>query len=115
MEYCYNCSGKLVVKKNQSYRYDVESGVDNVKLLGVDLHVCQSCGDEMASIPCMTNLHAVMAATFITRLPKSPEQEFLRKELKSRARCTKSDRGSWSFAGFQDGDACFRWEEGGGK
>jgi putative zinc finger/helix-turn-helix YgiT family protein len=59
-----------------------ESGLDNVYLLGIDICQC-SCGEEVVSIPAVTELHSKIALELIKKksLLSAKEIRFLRKSI----------------------------------
>jgi hypothetical protein len=68
------------------YHY-VNSGLDNVYLVGVRYRICQGCGKQSADVPALKGLLAEIASGIIAKpsLLTGPEVKFLRKQLSLRA------------------------------
>jgi putative zinc finger/helix-turn-helix YgiT family protein len=82
---CPNCQAKHKTKIGE-YHY-TESGLPNVWLLGVELFECD-CGESFAFIPCIQELHQLLAKILLTQEnPLSgPEIRFLRKTMGLKAK-----------------------------
>ena len=76
---CHDC-GTDMVCKTEIYHYK-ECGLDNVFLEGVDVCACDKCGEKAVRIPCMPDLHKLIAKRIVFQ--KQPlggnEIRFLRK------------------------------------
>lgn len=78
---CPICGSDLESHRGD-YSYS-ESGLPNVTLMNLELHSCSSCGEEMASIPKIEELHRVLAFSIAMHPSKlsGSEVRFLRKYL----------------------------------
>ncbi len=79
---CYTCGGETERLENQVYSY-VEGGLEDVQLVGVTVHRCRQCGEEMAELPALHQLHLVIGLLLTGKPSKltGAELRFLRKEL----------------------------------
>ena len=82
---CEMCKGETVIKRDQRYRY-TECGLDNVYLEGIDLRVCEACGEaspRIPRIPRINDLHATISqAVALQNVPLSgKETRFLRTQI----------------------------------
>jgi YgiT-type zinc finger domain-containing protein len=59
MKKCHECGGAL--KKEVRDHLYVESGLDDVLLLGVPHYKCSACGHESVTVPAMSKLHRAIA------------------------------------------------------
>jgi putative zinc finger/helix-turn-helix YgiT family protein len=61
----------------------VESGLDNIYLVGIPVHVCEECGEQVPEIPKLAQLHDVIADGLLKKpaLLNGQEIRFLRKNL----------------------------------
>ncbi len=77
---CPNCNNEMSCKLGE-YHY-LESGLENVYLLGVELWSCP-CGEEAVGIPNVPGLHEVIAHEIVHKKSflSGPEIRFLRKAM----------------------------------
>jgi putative zinc finger/helix-turn-helix YgiT family protein len=77
---CPNCRRKHKTQTGE-YHY-TESGLPNVWLVGVEVFECE-CGESFAFIPCIQELHKLIARELITQENSlsGPEIRFLRKTM----------------------------------
>jgi len=77
---CYECN--RVMKKKKGRHHYTESGLRDVYLEGVTIYYCD-CGEEMAGIPRVTELHRCLARIIVEKSPHldGSEIRFLRKNL----------------------------------
>jgi putative zinc finger/helix-turn-helix YgiT family protein len=103
---CETCKTEPIIRKNQRYHY-VESGLDNVYLDGIDLLVCESCGEESPVIPRILDVHAAIGrAVALQQTPlRGSDIRFLRKQLGMRAR-------TWAGLLRVSVETLSRWENG---
>jgi putative zinc finger/helix-turn-helix YgiT family protein len=82
---CPNCQREHQTKIGE-YHY-TESGLPNVWLLGVEVFECE-CGESLAFIPCIQELHKLIACELITQENSlsGPEIRFLRKTMGLKAK-----------------------------
>jgi putative zinc finger/helix-turn-helix YgiT family protein len=82
---CPNCQTKHATKIGE-YHY-TESGLPNVWLLGVEVFECE-CGESFAFIPCIQELHKLIARDMVTQENSlsGPEIRFLRKIMGLKAK-----------------------------
>jgi DNA-binding transcriptional regulator YiaG len=85
-EICHNCGREYEVREasiEQPYHY-TESGLPNIRLVGISVLSCAACAVESADIPDMDGLHNLIAKDIIlTPLPMTGrELRFLRKEIR---------------------------------
>jgi DNA-binding transcriptional regulator YiaG len=83
---CSRCGREYEVRTaslEDPYDYS-ESGLSNIRLVGIPVYRCPSCSVESADIPNMDNLHRLIAKDIIlTPFPMSgSELRFLRKEAR---------------------------------
>lgn len=80
---CPICGGWLRTSKG-NYKY-VESGLDNVMLIGIPIHKCtnKDCGDVMPELKQVEMLHALIAEALINKSTPlmGKEVRFLRKRM----------------------------------
>lgn len=78
---CEKCRAQTVLKKGV-YHY-VESGLDNVYLVNVDIRRCDACGCVTPRIPRINELHAVIGRAIALKgeLLSGAEARYLRKHL----------------------------------
>jgi len=78
---CPICGSELSSQR-LDYAY-TESGLPNVTLLDLEIFSCTGCGEEMAAIPCIEDLHRVLAFAIATQACRlsGAEIRFLRKYL----------------------------------
>jgi putative transcriptional regulator len=83
--HCPNCQKKHKTKTGE-YHYK-ESGLPNVWLLGVEMFECE-CGENFAFVPCIQELHKLIARELITQENSlsGPEIRFLRKTMGLKAK-----------------------------
>jgi putative zinc finger/helix-turn-helix YgiT family protein len=80
------CSCKKFRKRkanpDQPYHF-VESGLDNVYLVGITVNTCADCGEQLPEIPRISQLHDKIAETIVTKPAElsGAEIRFLRKNL----------------------------------
>ncbi len=90
---CLDCNVKMTVKK-EPYHY-VESGVNNIYLLGINVYHCPKCKSHYPEILEPELLHIVMAISF--SLKKRPltgqEIKFMRKEVGMTAKAFAKELG----------------------
>jgi DNA-binding transcriptional regulator YiaG len=60
-----------------------ESGLDDVQLVGVTVHRCRQCGEKMAELPALNQLHRIIGLLLTGKQSKltGAELRFLRNEL----------------------------------
>ncbi|MCL4818899.1 MAG: helix-turn-helix domain-containing protein [Vicinamibacteria bacterium] len=78
---CVLCGGKQRAdKKDHQY---TESGLPNVRLVGIGVLTCTKCGDEEVVIPAIADLHRVLARSLVLKAEQLAPAEirFLRKHL----------------------------------
>jgi DNA-binding transcriptional regulator YiaG len=85
---CHNCGSEYEVREasiERPYNY-TESGLPNIRLVGISVFSCATCAVESADIPDMNGLHNLIAKDIIlTPLPMTGyELRFLRKETRIR-------------------------------
>jgi putative zinc finger/helix-turn-helix YgiT family protein len=82
---CPNCRRERKTHIGE-YHY-TESGLPNVWLLGVEVFECE-CGESFAFIPCIQELHKLIACELITQESSlsGPEIRFLRKSMGLKAK-----------------------------
>ena len=78
---CVVC-GKKMTETHIDYHY-VESGLDNVYLIGVSQFECKDCGEVEVRIPDPIVLHIILAISISMKegLLEGPEIRFMRKEI----------------------------------
>lgn len=78
---CLEC-GQVMEKKAGTYPY-VESGLKNVLLVNIPLYQCPSCRSSEVEIPCMEELHLLLALLIVLQPQplKGEEVRYLRKHL----------------------------------
>jgi putative zinc finger/helix-turn-helix YgiT family protein len=80
------CHGKKPRKRkatmDQPYHF-IESGLDNIYLVGITVYRCDSCEEELPEIPSIAQLHDKIAERLVTKpsILAGPEIRFLRKNL----------------------------------
>ena len=101
---CSNCDGKLIVKTRQRYHY-VMSGMDNVYLENIEVEECESCGQITPYIPCMPQLHKMIAESLVLKSKPLTGKEirFLRKERRMKAK-------DWASLLKVEPETLSRWE-----
>lgn len=79
--YC-TCGEKPEITKVALYHYE-ECGLPNVYLAGIDVAVCQECGERFPIIPSILNLYEKIAEAVALKphLLTGVEVKFLRKQL----------------------------------
>lgn len=102
---CPNCRAEMTTKKG-NYLY-TESGLNNVTLHNIEIRNCQKCGEKVASIPKIEELHRVIAVAIIKKKGRLSKDEirYLRKYL------------GWSGVDFSEHmgvtpETISRWENG---
>ena len=82
---CPNCHRRHETKIGE-YHY-TESGLPNVWLLGIEVFECD-CGERFAFIPCIQELHKLIARDLLTQENSlsGPEIRFLRKTMGLKAK-----------------------------
>jgi putative zinc finger/helix-turn-helix YgiT family protein len=82
---CNECGKEMKGIKGKPYHY-VESGLDNVYLLGVPVYKC-TCGETMVEVPNVEELHKAIAAKILQKpsLLRGKEIRFIRKQMKLKA------------------------------
>ncbi|MBW1764937.1 MAG: type II toxin-antitoxin system MqsA family antitoxin [Deltaproteobacteria bacterium] len=77
---CPNCKSEMICTLDD-YQY-IESGLDNVYLVGIEIHKC-SCGEEIINLPAVAELHTLIALNLIKKKSSlnGNEIRFLRKNL----------------------------------
>lgn len=78
---CFEC-GKVMEKKQGTYPY-LESGLKNVLLMNIPMYQCPSCHSSEVEIPCMEELHLLLAFLIVLQPQplKGEEVRYLRKHL----------------------------------
>ena len=84
---CVDCNSQLLIKKNVKYHY-LESGLDNVFLIGVTIYECPECRTTAVEIPSIRDLHLSIALHIVEQKEKLSGQEirFLRKIMGMKAK-----------------------------
>ncbi len=78
---CPVCSKGTLVETRENYKY-VESGLDDVTLMGIPIQRCPECGEELVEIQNMEGLHRSLALEVIEQASLGPKEiRFLRKHL----------------------------------
>lgn len=79
---CASCGAADVKVTNEAYKYD-ECGLPNVTLLNVEIRRCRTCGEEIAVIPRIAELHGVLARAVVEHQSRfsGAQVRFLRKYL----------------------------------
>lgn len=103
---CDVCGGTMRFLEDQRYQY-AECGLDSVYLDGVDVYACDPCGESVAVIPRIEQLHDELARAIAFKpVPLTgPEVRFLRKQLRMSAR-------QWAAVLHVDHSTLSRWENG---
>lgn len=103
---CELCSGKTKILKGQTWHY-LESGLDNVYLLNVEVRVCSACAEKSPRIPRINELHAAIGRA--VALQKTPltgsDARYLRKHLGLPAK-------AWAVLLRVPPETLSRWENG---
>jgi DNA-binding transcriptional regulator YiaG len=88
MDACYKCEKAYeVYTSTVEHPYDYsESGLQGVRLIGVHVYSCPSCGVVSADIPALEGLHELLAKDIILRpvAMNGREFRFLRKEMRKK-------------------------------
>ena len=71
---CEMCKGETVIKRDHRYHY-TECGLDNVYLEGIDLRVCESCGEASPRIPALTICTPPSAKPSLCRMCRCPARK----------------------------------------
>lgn len=87
---CEICGGAMVTRKatvERPYRYDL-SGLDNVLLVGIEVHECPKCDIEVPVIPKIAALNKAIAQDLMMKkeLLSGKEIRFLRKHAEIAAK-----------------------------
>jgi putative transcriptional regulator len=84
---CSACGHSTEIRKEQKYHY-IESGLDNIYLINIELRVCESCDEVAPRIPKINELHETIAkALALKPYPlNGAEVRFLRKQLSLKAK-----------------------------
>lgn len=79
---CPNCGNKDVIIARGEHAF-LESGLDNVKLINVEIKKCDNCGEKIVSIPNPNQLLRVIGEQIILKPNRlsAPEIKFLRKNI----------------------------------
>lgn len=82
MTKCPDCRGPAKTRREKRYRY-TECGLSNVTVDGVEISVCQRCGETYTGIPAVEGLHRAIAGAVIRKKGRlAPEEiKFLRKSI----------------------------------
>jgi putative zinc finger/helix-turn-helix YgiT family protein len=105
-----DCKCKKICKRKatmeQPYHF-VESGLDNVYLVGITVRTCADCREELPEIPNISQLHDKIAETIATKPAElaGGEIRFLRKNLGLKAEEFAKHMGTTSVS-------VSRWENG---
>ena len=113
---CPNCGKRMQkVRANKPYHYTA-SGLSNVMLQGIKVYRC-ACGEEMAQIPRMGELHMVIAISLLKKSEclEGDELKFLRKyfrlkatEVAEKLKVTKQTFSRWENGRERIGEASER-------
>lgn len=78
---CFEC-GQVMEKKEGTYPYH-ESGLKNVLLVNIPMYQCPSCHSSEVEIPCMEELHLLLAFLIVLQPQplKAEEVRYLRKHV----------------------------------
>jgi len=100
---CGRCKGETTIKRGV-YQY-VESGLDNVYLVNVELRVCKNCGAVTPRIARINDLHAAIGSAIALKAERlsGSEARFLRKHLGLKGR-------EWAEMLHIDVATLSRWE-----
>lgn len=84
---CLECGGMTRARRRSTYRY-TESGLSNVMLSGITVHVCTKCRTKYAELPAVQLLHAAIAKDILAQREalRGEEVRFLRKEMGIKAK-----------------------------
>src|SRR5262249_15803144 len=79
---CPQCNGAELEVRRQNHSYR-ESGLDNIVLLDVDVRHCPACGEDLISLPRLSELHRAIALALINKAARLTPAEirYLRKTL----------------------------------
>ena len=79
---CPNCGNKNILAARGEHEF-LESGLDNVKLINVEIKKCDNCGEKVVSIPNPNQLLKVIGEQVILKPYRlsAPEIKFLRKNI----------------------------------
>lgn len=79
---CLKCGHKEVKETHGVHKY-IESGLNNVTLVGVNISECPNCGEREVGIPKILQLHGLIAEILASKTSKlnSSEIRFLRTYL----------------------------------
>ena len=79
---CPNCGNKDIVTARGEHEF-LESGLDNVRLMNVEIKKCDNCGEKVVSIPNPNQLLKVIGEQIILKPNRlsAPEIKFLRKNI----------------------------------
>lgn len=79
---CPNCGNKDIVTVRGEHEF-LESGLDNVKLMNVEIKKCYNCGEKIVSIPNPSQLLKIIGEQIILQPNRlsATEIKFLRKNI----------------------------------
>ncbi len=83
---CPICGNNLTTGKG-NHKY-IESGLDNVVLVGIPIHKCAGCGEVMPELKNIEKIHNIIAEALIKKSAPltGKEVRFLRKEMDKSAK-----------------------------
>lgn len=84
---CLECGANTKAHRRHDYQY-TESGLSNVVLRGITVHICEKCRATYPELPAVQSLHAAIAKDFLFRREalRGEEVRFLRKEMGIKAK-----------------------------
>lgn len=84
---CLECGANTKARRSHDYQY-TESGLTNVVLSGITVHMCEKCQTAYPELPAVQSLHAAIAKHFLFRREGlcGEEVRFLRKEMGIKAK-----------------------------
>lgn len=83
---CHKCTKSKLQKRRATFErpyHFIESGLDNVFLVGISVYSCKGCDEEIPEIPNISGLHDTIAEGLVSKpvILTGSEIRFLRKNL----------------------------------
>jgi putative zinc finger/helix-turn-helix YgiT family protein len=83
---CQKCTKVKMQKRRANFErpyHFLESGLDNVFLVGINIYSCKDCNEELPEIPNISQLHDTIAGALVAKpvILTGSEIRFLRKNL----------------------------------
>jgi len=105
---CYICGHDMSLSQ-ESHHY-IESGLDNVYLMNIDIYRCHECTEKVVNLPAVPQLNRLICIKLLEKesLLNGKEIRFLRKNMGLRAQQLKNMIGV-------DAATLSRWENGSQK